>query len=308
MKAFVAGIDGGGSKTEALLVEVKTGETKRFISGGMNALTDDSVVSQANLQEIMKEIKHWLASNQGCLASICLGSASMVREDEQDWEVKLIADFFPQAQIQGVADGRIALIGALDGSPGVIVVAGTGSVAYALDEAGILRRCGGFGPIFGDEGSGYAIGRDALQAVAMDLDGRGESTLLTGVLQQRLSFESEESLIEKVYGEMSRKQIAALAQEVGICAQKNDPVSLRILDHAAKQLAVHYLRLLAQSHWSVPPPLSYAGGVFQMGGSILRPLEHYLGSWAERLIPPKHTPVYGAVRLAKQALGDVRCE
>ncbi|NQX60151.1 N-acetylglucosamine kinase [Paenibacillus qinlingensis] len=306
IRTYVAGIDGGGSKTEALLVDISTGASQRFLSGGINALTDDIAVAKSHLQEIIRDMATYVQRNKGVLQHICLGSPSNFSDAEPDWAVSELVVCFPQARIQGVTDGRIALTGALNGEPGVIVVAGTGSVAYSLDEEGSFRRCGGFGPIFGDEGSGYAMGRDALQAVAMDLDGRGESTLLRERLQQRLSFHNEATLIEKVYSVMSRKQIAALAEVVGMCALEKDPVSLRILDHAAKQLARHYHRLIEQSYWEQPPLLSYAGGVFRMGEMILRPLNNYLGAWAERLALPIQTPVEGAVILAKQAMGDAQ--
>ncbi|NEW05699.1 hypothetical protein GK047_06650 [Paenibacillus sp. SYP-B3998] len=199
--------------------------------------------------------------------------------------------------------GAYILIG---GRPGVVVISGTGSIAYSLSPDHTVRMCGGFGPLFGDEGSGYFIGTEALRAVSMDFDKRGTQTLLTRELGQVLGFRNQLELIDKVYESMSRKDIAALAAHVAYCAAQNDKVSLHILEDAGKHLAEHMLTLIHQTNWKDRLILSYAGGVFGMGELIIRPLMMYLGEWSEFLCAPCNKPSYGAAMLARKALKSIR--
>ncbi|MFC5652275.1 N-acetylglucosamine kinase [Paenibacillus solisilvae] len=303
MKSFAVGIDGGGSKTEALLLDLESGESISVFAGGINSIVDGNDTTQANLRELLYRIKACLSEREGDLLSICIGSASIIREPQGYWAMRLLSEAFPTAKLTGLGDCRIALEGALGGGPGLIVVAGTGSMAYAIGPDGTIRQCGGFGPLFGDEGSGYDIGREALRAVAMQLDGRGEGTLLTETLQAAIGFVTEEDLIDRTYGDFSRKDIAALTEYVGACALQGDFVARRILQEAAKHLSELLLSLIDRIAWNERPLMSYAGGVFQMGSLILDPLREHLGNWATQLRHPLGSPANGAAMLAVKEMG-----
>ena len=122
-------------------------------------------------------------------------------------------------KLELVTDARAALTGALDGKPGVIVIAGTGSIALGLNEAGGDARSGGWGPTFSDEGSGYDIARQALKAVAASFDGRSSETLLTKMICKELGIEKPSDLPSVIYSEDAKPaQIASLAKLVSQAA------------------------------------------------------------------------------------------
>ena len=118
-------------------------------------------------------------------------------------------------------DYAVALAGATDGGPGIVVIAGTGSVAYGENGAGEAHRAGAYGYLIDDAGSGYGVGRAALAAVLRAADGTGEDTSLTGRLLALLGFASVGDIIPAVYGgSLDRLAIAALAPVVADAARE----------------------------------------------------------------------------------------
>jgi N-acetylglucosamine kinase-like BadF-type ATPase len=300
MKTFVMGIDGGGSKTEAILSEISSGKSVLLYSGGINSLTDGADKTAINLKSVIHKAKEILVREQGQLTSIFIGAAgNMTGNPIVHWTVKMLSEAFPNSLVNGDIDSRIALEGATNGRPGVLVIAGTGSIACSLSPKGVIERCGGWGPRFGDEGSGYFIGCEALRAVAREWDKRGRATLITQQIKERLKVSNEAELIEKVYTQMDRKDISSLANEVGMAAAKRDKVAIEILHLSAKHLAQQVMALLHEIDWhDVKPIITYSGGVFKMGELILGPLRRNLGRWADYLQKPYSKPVNGAVILA----------
>ncbi|CAG7652693.1 N-acetylglucosamine kinase [Paenibacillus allorhizosphaerae] len=302
MKQYLVGIDGGGSKTEAILFEMTSETAHTISSGGINSIVEGVDAASLHLKSLIAQICDIVKTESGQVLSMCIGSAAIVKETDDHWILTLLRDAFPEAKLRGFIDSRIALEGALGGRPGVVVIAGTGSIAYARRQDGTTLRCGGWGPWFGDEGSGYSIGCDALRAVVMALDGRGKPTLLTERLLTLLEVQHDLDIIDKVYGGYRRKEIASLAVEVAACAAQKDEIALRILDDAGRRLAEHLLTLANRVDWESPPALSYAGGVFRMGEAILNPLKSHLGEWSRMLQEPHRSPAHGAVMLALKEL------
>ena len=135
-----------------------------------------------------------------------------------------------------VGDQEIALWGALEGSPGVSVVAGTGSICCGRNEAGDYITVGGWGHLIGDEGSGYAIGRDVLKAVTHYWDGYGEETSLVKAVIDTLHLEDRQQMIAYVY-ENSKSSVAKAARIAEQEAAKGDDVAKKILLKNAGDLA-----------------------------------------------------------------------
>ncbi|MCL4278865.1 MAG: hypothetical protein KJZ60_04155, partial [Ignavibacteriaceae bacterium] len=100
--------------------------------------------------------------------------------------------------VKVISDAHIALEGAFPDSAGCILIAGTGSILFGKDEKGVIHRVGGFGRLIGDEGSGYSIGRKALNAVSKSSDGRGEETLISELLNSKMNSGSANAIINKV--------------------------------------------------------------------------------------------------------------
>lgn len=304
MSVFVLGIDGGGSKTEALLAEESTGRTFAVQAGGINAIVESMEVSALHLDELIFGIASILERESGTVGAVCIGSAAILEEGSDHWSVRRLAEAFPSAPVIGVIDGRIALEGALGGGPGVVVAAGTGAISYSMDAEGRLRRCGGWGPLFGDEGSGYWIGCEALRAAAKHWDGRGAPTALTDRLQEKLQVRSGTELIHKVYGSMTRSEIAALTVETGECAHGGDAEALRILREAGEHLAELGVAVARSTRWEPErmPAVSYAGGAFRLGEPLLGSFASRLGERGLALKVPLFSPARGAVMLARKQL------
>ena len=202
-------------------------------------------------------------------------------------------------------DGEIALEAAFGGGPGILLIAGTGSTAYARSERGEVGRCGGWGMTVGDEGSGYAIGRGALRAALRAADGRGEPTRLLPLLLNALQLEVPEAIPPWV-GRAEKAQLAALVPLVLNAAADGDAVAETLLETAANQLARHPLALARRfAPWQTPPTIALFGGV-----ATSDRFEHRLRRELARVLPECEvreaiTPaVLGAVRIAVRQLAS----
>jgi N-acetylglucosamine kinase-like BadF-type ATPase len=225
--------------------------------------------------------------------------------------VEVVADLFArQAVVKKLIvhyDVVTAHAGALVGEPGVIVIGGTGSVAYGKNRYGETARSGGWAYLMGDEGSGYDLGRRALVAAARAEDGRGPSTCL---LPYVLDYFKKNTLWEVrniVYsGEIDRAGIAQLSHLVISAVEDGDRVAKKILTSAARELSditVAVLRKLGME--GEDAVVSTIGGVFQAGKVMLAPFGRYLHREVPRcqIRPPVYQPVIGAVLLALRAAG-----
>jgi len=227
-----------------------------------------------------------------------------------EWVPEVLARFVTVHHLIAEPDMITAHAGAFGGGPGVIVIAGTGSIAYGKDAAGQQARAGGWGYAMGDEGSGYDLGRQALVAAARMEDGRGPKTSLRAALLNHLQLNSLWEVRTALYGETIRRpQMAGLAPLVFQACQQGDEAALRIVDQAAGDLAQLAAAVLGRLRWEEPPLLAPVGGVFQAGESIMDPFQtklqgHYPGA---RVVPARYPPVIGALLLAYRA-GQVRIE
>ena len=208
----------------------------------------------------------------------------------------------PGTRVLVVNDALVALEAGAPGSPGIVIICGTGSIAYGRNAQGLAARSGGWGHIIGDEGSGYWIGRQAVQAVMRDADGRGPATSLSQQVLAHFDVPVASSLVHIVYGPHSaNRSMAMLGPSVQLASESGDEVASAILDRAASELALaarsvaERLRLRTDSF-----PFVLAGGVFRVVPSLvdrLRPrlLEIAPGATIDLL---REEPARGAVRLA----------
>src|SRR5687768_18407090 len=145
-------------------------------------------------------------------AAICLGTAGVDREDDAEAVRGIMRRIGFKTRTLVVNDALIALVAGAGDRPGVVVVAGTGSIAYGRDAAARAARAGGWGYLLGDEGGGFWIGRAALAAVVRPFDGRGPRTLLTGMVLEQMRLASPTELIHEIYfRDLQRHAIAGLA-------------------------------------------------------------------------------------------------
>ena len=214
-------------------------------------------------------------------------------------------------QVLVVNDALIALEAGAPDQPGIVLIAGTGSIAYGRDAQGRAARAGGWGHVLGDEGSGFWLGRQALRAVLRATDLRGAKTALTPRVMAHFGVAREPELVQPVYeGGMRPKVIAALASLVGEVADAGDPVAMHIVETGAEELAGaagSVARRLGLIDTAIALPL--AGGIFRAVPRVRTRVIERLGGLLPNATPVLLTaePASGAVRLAAALLaGDVR--
>lgn len=273
----------------------------RRLGPGVNFQRDGAERGADVLAALIEEVR--AAVPEAALAGVVAGVAGAGRADEQAALAGCLRQrlgLAPEALVVE-HDAAIALEAAFGGESGMIVVAGTGSVVLARTEAGALHRAGGWGPGIDDPGSGIALGRAALVAVAADFDG-GTPTALRQRLAERYGIATPDDLIAHTYGAgWTMQDLAPLVIEA---AEADDWVATRILTTQANALAQQARQLVARA----PEPI--APRVALLGGLTGRPTYRACLSEAIRrhlpdreVAPLTRSPVEGALALACRAAG-----
>ncbi|QBD78800.1 BadF/BadG/BcrA/BcrD type ATPase [Ktedonosporobacter rubrisoli] len=229
------GIDGGGSKTLAVIVDAHGHELGRGQAGSAN---QSSVGIEQALSSIRQAVEA-AAKIAGCPAhfrSAWLGLAGIDRASDYE-------QFYPQlkplAETVRLTNDAELLLSALQESVGLALIAGTGSIALGRDRHGTITRAGGWGYIIGDEGSGYSMGRQALQAAARASDGRGPQTALLQLILAAWQLSTPDDMIGQVYTQAgSTARIAALSTLVFTAARSGDQVARKIVQEAVEELVL----------------------------------------------------------------------
>ncbi len=231
---YYLGVDGGGSKTLAVIVNERGEEIGRGLANGANY---NAVGLEAAVEHVYTAVAQATRS-AGCqlpLRKAWLGLAGIDRQADHD---------LLQPHLRGLAelvlltnDGELLLAG-LEKAVGVVLISGTGSIALGRDSSGRKARAGGWGHILGDEGSGYAIAQQALQAVVRASDGRGPQTALRERILRAWNLHDTDELIGEIYGEQDKAKIASISSWVMITARAGDQVAAGIVQQAAKELAL----------------------------------------------------------------------
>jgi N-acetylmuramic acid 6-phosphate etherase len=165
-----------------------------------------------------------------------IGAAGAGRSQEQQELAAAVVQAGVAKVVRVLADAEVVLAAAFESGAGIIINAGTGSIAYARDAAGRVHRSGGYGWQLGDEGGGYWLGRRALDAAARAQDGRGEGSTLLARLLSGLGLEDFDSLVRWT-ATATPAQVAALAPHVLNAAHEGEAVAQRIVHDAAEELA-----------------------------------------------------------------------
>jgi N-acetylmuramic acid 6-phosphate etherase len=338
---LVLGIDGGGTKTVACLAprEGKRGQPP-FVRSTLRAVPANGdcplfpeipqvhcecigrgAAGPSNIQavgpaEALANLDRAIAAafadarvEPGPVAAAVLALAGSDREENR----QLIGRWAEGRQLARravvVHDALPVLAAGTPQGWGVALIAGTGSLAFARDRAGRTARSGGWGYLFGDEGSAYAIAVAGLRAAAQAADGRGPTTLLLPAFQQRWNLPNALAMIPAVYPLAGdRAAIAALAAVVTAAAAAGDGVAQRILDEAAGQLAEMVAAVGRSLELPAAVPLALAGGLLTGDDAVQKRLVaelHRRGLQPEPVIAVTD-PALGAVRLAQAEAESAR--
>jgi len=306
---FVLGIDAGGTKTVCLLADAD-GRVRASARGpGANLQSLGELEVEKVLHEVMDRV---LADERAAPAAICLGIAGVDRPHDNAIIGGIMRRIGHKAPVLVVNDALAALVaGAGDDGPGIVLIAGTGSICYGRNEAGRAARAGGWGYILGDEGSGWWIGRQALSAVMRAGDGRGPATRLTAGVLEHFAFEQVSDLVHEVYfRDTRRRAVAGLSGVVQGAADDGDVVARQILSDAADELVLAVRSVATRLEMrGLQFPLVLSGSLFRVVPTLLSDVGVRLAEVAPRSQPKvlDVEPAMGAVRLAlAEARGGAR--
>ncbi len=295
---YLLGIDGGGTGTTAWLADGQMHVLARVEVGASNPVKVGFLAAQKELLRAYRRACSEARIRPAILDAVCAGLAG---SDSTRVHARLLGWLRKSIPARGYAlttDAEIALAAGVGDGAGIIVIAGTGSIAYGRNQRGKTLRCGGWGSLFDDAGSGYDVGRKAVGSALRALDGRGRATCLTRAICRELGIDK---VSEVVALPLSPQEIAALFAVVLRAAIDGDRVARGICNKAACDLAVLAATLIARFRWKDRASrVICTGGVFQSCSMIRRKFARRVRAlapeaWVSLL---RREPVEGALFIA----------
>jgi N-acetylmuramic acid 6-phosphate etherase len=308
MATLVLGIDAGGSKTAACLARCDEAAEPAVLGRGTAGPANPQSVgwpdTLANLTAAVTAAFAVADIPRQSVASAVLAAAGSDRDENRQALSSWAGDQALAERFRVVHDAWPVLAAGTPGGHGIALISGTGSLAFGRAADGRTARAGGWGYLFGDEGSGYALAVAGLRAAAQAADGRAAPTGLLAAVLDHFHLDQPAALVSAVYPlACDRQQIAELAATVLDTANAGDAAACRIVSEAAGQLAAMVAAVAARLDWpGATIPLALAGGAL-IGGPLLRERLHDalqasgLAIGPVALVPE---PVLGAVKLAAQ--------
>jgi N-acetylglucosamine kinase-like BadF-type ATPase len=273
MSDYIIGVDGGGTKTLALVADLDGNVLGRGVSGPSNYQIVGAEAAFAALEESIHIARKTAGVENPKITAICLGIGGVSRPEDirlfNEWAKR----HYPGIPASIGNDIRLVLAAGTPKYWGIALISGTGSIAWGRSPDGKEIRVGGWGYLLGDEGSGYAMGISALKSVSQEADGRAPKTSLTPRILEHWSLKQPSELINKVYRpEISRAEIARLAELIDTAATEDyDDVANDILENAGIALAQMVASVAQQLGLeNTPIPCALAGSVL-VSGQGLRP-------------------------------------
>ena len=261
---YFLGVDGGQSSTTALISD----ETGRILGRGVGGPCNHvgKAEGRARFQSAMSQCLSEAAAQAGLnpkstrYSTVCMGFSGGAEDKESYLRETVSAERYVLT-----TDAWIALSGATGAAPGVITISGTGSIALGRNAERRTQRVGGWGYVFGDEGSGFDVTRQALRAALRFEEGWGPPTALHQRLLEACEAPDANTLMHWFYTDAwPRARVASLSRLVDDCAREGDPAAMEILHSAAQQLAT-MAAVVRESLFGPDEPaaISYVGGVFE---------------------------------------------
>jgi len=299
---FFVGIDAGGSKTECVLADEAGVVLARATGAGANLRRVSRGELRATLRECLEALRQTVGLPAIVADVVCAGFAGAGDVEARAQAHEVLTELLHPHRLYVVGDMEVALEAAVGAGPGVILVAGTGSIAYGRNVLGRQARAGGRGPGAGDEGSGYDIGRRAVEAVLGAARGSAPATQLKKIVLQGLGVERAEELEGRVRPEAAA-ELAALVPAVVEASRAGDVAGKEILAQAAVALAGLALQVLDELDLlEAEVRIAASGGVFAASDEVFAGVRVAVTARAPRAVvePLAVTPAEGAVRLAQR--------
>ncbi|MBA2494469.1 MAG: hypothetical protein H0V31_07225 [Acidobacteria bacterium] len=296
------GIDGGGTKTHAVLLDEQTNFLGEGFSGTSNPLRVGIETSVDNIFKAITAASDAANRSRKDIISATFGLAGARREDIRSRVRERIIRSLRIDSVQVTTDAEIALYGATEGKEGLVVIAGTGSICMGRNAAGEMATAGGWGPLAGDEGGGANIARRALQAIAKASDGRGKPTKLSRGAIDYFRAGKLEDLPVAIYAPMvDNAKIAGFARFVVEIAKEGDGCAIEILREAGSELGIAAQAVIKKLKLEKRKfPIGFVGSIFNAGELITDSLLETVHQIAPKvyLSAPKLIPAHAAACLA----------
>jgi len=304
---YVIGLDGGGTKTTGILCSFDGAILAEAHGGPSNFQVIGVEQAAKTIIDVVQSCCRTIGCSPEEIGATAAGLTGAGRPHDQQ---RMADGILEEARARQIglsnvsveSDARIALEGAFGGKPGIIVIAGTGSIVFGKDRRGTVHRAGGWGRLIGDEGSGYAIGREAFRAVARVIDGRGGRTKLLKLFQTKLELDTQEAIIEALY--RKNFDMASAAPLVIEAAADGDRTARHILgvakDELLEVITAAFVRLSRSGRRAAPLPLAFVGSLLTNDNVYSRSLRAAI----KRTLPQvslqqaESSPVVGAALLA----------
>lgn len=295
------GVDGGATKTLAIVLDVRSGELHVGHGGPSN---EDSVGIQAGADAVLSASREAAASASVELEQIDVAVLAVAGTDTARIE-RQVHERAPASWIV-VNDVVGAWATATGAGPGIGVISGTGSNVFGVGPDGRAWRAGGWGHVLGDEGSGYWLGVRSIAAVLRDRDESGPKTALSDAALDHFEVEDVDGLVSLVYGKpLSKSEIAAFAIETGRLAEQQDAVAERLYRDAAAELAAQVSAVIRNTGLGGSFPVGLIGSAFKAGQVFVEPLTETIAELAPaaRVRVVEAPPAAGALMLALSSCG-----
>lgn len=286
---WIAGIDGGGTHTRLELRDEENHVVRRAEFGAFNL----NSIGEAAFRRLLRDIFAACGGMEDC-AALCVGGAGISNPAVGE----LLAQELKTAGFHGLwklcGDQEIALRGAMD-TPGVALIAGTGSICFGKGADGSTARSGGYGHLIDDGGSGYALGRDVLSAAVRAADGRGRQSALTEAVWEKLH--DAAGIVSFVYApETDKAAIAQLSSLAVSCAEQGDETALQLLRRGAEELAA-LVEAVQKRLMLEGCPIALLGGLIYTDNAYRRIVVERLHALGAPMTPA-HDALWGAAQMA----------
>jgi len=305
----VVGVDGGGTKTHAVILDNNLSVLGEGRAGASNPLRVGIANACAAIREAVDKACEAAEIRRTDIIAAEVGLAGARRKElSARMREALLTLGIPEIFVVGDAD--IALYGATEGEPGLIVIAGTGSICCGINGRGKSFCAGGWGPIAGDEGAGAWIARRALRSIAHATDGRGPATSLSAAATSYFYVSDPIDLSTAIYApSITNERLAGFAKFVIEAAKEEDEVAREILREGGAELgaaAVAVIRRLKLERERFQ--VAYVGGVFEAAGElVMAGMRDEISRVAPGafLAPPRFSPAEAAARMARDHLNNM---
>jgi len=297
----VLGVDGGGTWTRALIMRLDGTVVGRGQAGPSNPITNGVEQALSNIIEAVNSARQVSGVEDFNASTLGLAGATRSHLGEEIFE--RLPSIYGDTKI--VSDAHSALAGANGCRPGVVVIAGTGSIAYGMNKKGEEARAGGWGWRLGDVGSGYAIGKNSIIAALKEHDQSGPPTILKEMIMGHLGLSDMEEIIDWAYDpKREPSHFASIVPIVKEAETRGDSVASYIMENAGNQLGLVAQAVIKRLQLGGGFPVACSGGVFKQPNRYNSAFEETVRKVAQMcvFIEPMFTPTVGSALLALKSL------